>query len=259
MDRFSTGLYESGILDGLLGDTLHPGGIELTKRLAEVAEISRNSTVLDIASGRGSTASFLCRQYGCKVVGIDSSFSMVACAQKRVEIEKLTHMVQFLVADAENLPFSRCQFDVVICECSFSLFRDKEKAAAEIWQVLRFDGHLALTDIFLRGEITPELKAQLNSIPCLVRAQGLSDYLSILERVAFQDIFIEDHSRELKKIAWEAAINYGSLQGFLTKLTAESGVTLSTQAYLDFVKKGKPGYALIAGAKRRGIRWKEGW
>jgi arsenite methyltransferase len=254
MDRFTTGLYESGILDGLLGDTLHPGGIELTKRLAEVAQSTRNSSVLDIASGKGHTASFLCRQYGCKVVGIDSSFNMVTWAQKRAEIERLTHMVQFLAADAENLPFPGCQFDVVICECSFSLFRDKEKAAGEIWRVLRFGGRLALADIFLRREVTSELKAQLNSIPCLAQAQGLTDYLRVLEQAGFQDILVEDHSRELKKIAWEAAITYGSLQGFLTKLTAESGVTLSTQAYLDFVKKGKPGYALIAAAKRRGMR-----
>jgi arsenite methyltransferase len=250
MDRFTTGLYESGILDGLLGDTLHPGGIELTKRLAEVAEITNSSSVLDIASGKGHTASFLYRQCGCKVVGVDSSFNMVTWAQKQAEVERPTHMVQFLAADAENLPFPGCQFDVVICECSFSLLHDKEKAAGEIWRVLRFGGRLALADIFLRCEVTPELKAQLNSIPCLAQAQGLTDYLRVLEQAGFQGIFVEDHSRELKKIAWEAAISYGSLQGFLAKLTAGSGVTLSAQAYLDFVKKGKPGYALIAAAKR---------
>jgi arsenite methyltransferase len=258
MDRFTTGLYESGVLDELLGDTLHPGGIELTKRLTEVAKVSRGSTVLDIASGRGSSAAFLSQQYGCKVIGIDSSFGMVTWAQKGTQDEQLTHLVQFLAANAEDLPFAPCQFDIAICECSFSLFPNKEKVAAEIWRVLKLGGRLALADIFLRHRVAPALKARLNSIPCLAQAQGLTDYLRVLEQAGFQDIFVEDHSRELKKIAGEAAIGYGSLQGFLTKLTAESGITLSTQAYLDFVKKGKPGYALIAAAKLRGVRWKEG-
>jgi ubiquinone/menaquinone biosynthesis C-methylase UbiE len=239
VNRVAVSVYESGALAELLGDSLHPGGIELTKRLAEVAQLGSGSKVLELACGRGHTASFLCQQYDCKVTGIDLSPSMVAQAQL------VAKEGQFLVADAESLPFASSLFDVVLLECSFSLIPDKEKAAAEIWRVLSPGGRLVLTDFVLGGDITPELKAGLNVIPCLAGAQHLQEYLYTLEQVGFQSALIEDHSRELKKMTWELALSCGSWEGLLCKLTAGSDA-ISAKAYLHLLKTAKPGYVLIA-------------
>ena len=54
-------LYESCVFAELLGDTLRPGGLELTAKLAEIGGISQHHAVLDIACGKGTTAFFLAR------------------------------------------------------------------------------------------------------------------------------------------------------------------------------------------------------
>jgi cyclopropane fatty-acyl-phospholipid synthase-like methyltransferase len=61
--EFITGLYDSCVFDQLMGDILRPGGIGLTTRLAEIAGIKQNHSILDIGCGKGMTAAFLAREY----------------------------------------------------------------------------------------------------------------------------------------------------------------------------------------------------
>ncbi|MFC2003204.1 class I SAM-dependent methyltransferase [Chloroflexota bacterium] len=138
--RSAVKLYESCVFDQLLGETLRPGGLKLTTRLAEVAGIGANDTVLDIACGKGTTAFFLAREYGCHVIGIDLSDKMISSCRSKADEEKLADRVSFLRGDAESLPFRNGSFDTVISECSFSLLPDKEIAARDIKRVLRLGG-----------------------------------------------------------------------------------------------------------------------
>ena len=64
-------LYESDFARFLLGDSFHPGGLRLTQRLGELLELGPGLRVLDVASGKGESAIFLARHFGCEVVGID--------------------------------------------------------------------------------------------------------------------------------------------------------------------------------------------
>ncbi|TET42942.1 MAG: class I SAM-dependent methyltransferase, partial [Dehalococcoidia bacterium] len=94
-------LYESCVFDQLLGETLRPGGLKLTARLAEVADINGNHVVLDIACGKGTTAFFLAREYDCRVIGIDLSDKMISLCRGRTEGEEVTGRVSFLLGDGE--------------------------------------------------------------------------------------------------------------------------------------------------------------
>ncbi|GAI30968.1 unnamed protein product, partial [marine sediment metagenome] len=141
-------LYESGLFDRALGDMIRPGGLKLTARVAEVARLDKTSNVLEIGCGKGTTACFLARRYTCNVVGIDLSDKMIALAKREAEAEKLVRKVKFLVADGKCLPFLDSAFDAVVCECSFSLLPDKEKAAREIKRVLRSAGTQVISSTF---------------------------------------------------------------------------------------------------------------
>ena len=77
--------YESPEFNRALDEILHPGGLELTARLAEVAHIKPHSLVLDIASGRGTTACFLSQSYGCSIVGIDLSSVSATLAKRKAQ------------------------------------------------------------------------------------------------------------------------------------------------------------------------------
>ena len=64
-------LYQSDFARMLLGDSFHPGGLRLTARLGEHLGFGPGLRVLDVASGKGESAIFLARQFGCQVVGVD--------------------------------------------------------------------------------------------------------------------------------------------------------------------------------------------
>ena len=63
--------YQSDFARLLLGDSFHPGGLALTKRLGKLLALSPSDHVLDVACGLGESAIFLATQFGCRVTGID--------------------------------------------------------------------------------------------------------------------------------------------------------------------------------------------
>ncbi len=48
--------YQSDLIRGLLGDILHPGGLELTGYPGTMLELNAMDRVLDTACGRGASA-----------------------------------------------------------------------------------------------------------------------------------------------------------------------------------------------------------
>ncbi|MFC1869749.1 DVU_1556 family methyltransferase [Chloroflexota bacterium] len=247
-------LYESCVFDRLLGETLRPGGLKLTARLAEVAGISENDTVLDIACGKGTTAFFLAREYGCRVIGIDLSEKMISSCRSRAEEENLVDRVSFLLGDGESLPFRDAIFDAVISECSFSLLPDKEIAARGIRRVLKSGGRLVMTDIILRGEVSKELQSEITFACCLAGACRVEEYINLFERAGFQSSYTEDHSHELGRVAYQLGVTFGSMTSFLGRLpagpcrrkgTAADSVPATIESYQEFLRQGRPGYALL--------------
>ena len=49
-------LYENDVVQLLLGDSFHPGGLGLTSTLGETLRLTEDSRVLDVASGKGASA-----------------------------------------------------------------------------------------------------------------------------------------------------------------------------------------------------------
>lgn len=245
-------ICESCALDRLLGDTLRPGGLELTARLACAAGIRTSMRVLDTACGKGTTPLFLAREYGCQVTGIDLSEEMISLAESKVAAEGLSGMVHFCRGDAENLPFQNESFGVAVSECAFSLMSDKEKAAVGIHRVLRRGGRLAMTDIVLRGAVDNALRSQLGMACCMSGAVSAEEYTSLFTRAGFHSPYLEDHSDQLRKVAFQMGITFGSMDRFVSRLPTgpcrrktSAEPQSSAQAYLQFVKQGRPGYILL--------------
>jgi arsenite methyltransferase len=144
-------IYESDAARLLLGESFHPGGTKLTERLGQIVNLTRQARVLDVAAGKGTSATFLASRFGCEVVGIDFSRKNVGEAGRNAEDMGLRERVSFQWADAERLPFADESFDAVICECSFCTFPDKAAAAGEFARVLRVGGQVGLSDLTRNG------------------------------------------------------------------------------------------------------------
>ncbi len=246
-------LYESCAFERLLGDTLRPGGLELTARLAETAGIQTSMRVLDTACGKGTTSLFLAREYGCRVTGIDLSEQMISLAESKAAAEGLSGIAQFCHGDVENLPFQDESFDVVISECAFSLMPDKPKAATELRRVLKKSGKLAMTDIVLRGKVDDSLRSRLHMAYCMSGAVSAEEYTHLFSRAGFHSPYVEDHSEQLRKVAFQMGIAFGSMSGFMSQIptgpcrckTSAEPHPSAQQAYMQFVKQGRPGYMLM--------------
>ncbi len=173
--------YSSDLARLVLGDNFHPGGAALTRRLGRVAALRDGERVLDVASGPGTTALLLAREFGATVDGLELSTDSVERARAAADAAGLKANVRFHVGDAEHLPFPDESFDVVTCECAFCTFPDKEKAAAEFARVLKPNGRLAFTDVTLAADELPvELACLAGWAACLADAKPLQVYAQIL-------------------------------------------------------------------------------
>jgi arsenite methyltransferase len=125
-------------------EVLHPGGLEITKELAELCKVRKQTSLLDVAAGTGESACYLAERFGCSVVGVDASEYMIERATRKAK--ERGAKIQFKVADAHSLPFENNSFDVVISECTTCIL-DKERAIREMGRVARRGGYVGIHDI----------------------------------------------------------------------------------------------------------------
>ena len=115
--------------------------------------------------------------------------------------------------------------------------------------MLRPGGRFVLTDMVLQGEEAVELRNRTVTtsgsfpIPCIAGAESAEGYYKILEQAGFQDIYSEDHSQELRKLAPQMISKYGSRQAFLDSLPGDS---VSKSACEQLLRGRRLGYVLIA-------------
>ncbi len=177
--------YGSDAAKYLLGESFHPGGVELTIELAGMLNLTAKSVLLDVASGKGTSAYAVAERFGCRVIGIDLSEANVAEANAQAVKRGLSDRVQFTLADAEELPFEPSGFDAILCECAFCTFPDKTKAASEFSRVLRAGGRVGISDLTRVPDPLPELDGLLAWIACIGDAQPLERYAAWLVGAGF--------------------------------------------------------------------------
>jgi arsenite methyltransferase len=251
MKKLAAKVYESNAFDIALGNTLRPGGLKLTERLAEIAGLRDDFFVLDIACGKGATSCFLSQKYRCDVVGMDFSVKSISLARNEAQSKELASKVYFLSGDGEELPFKDSTFDVVICECSLSLFPNKGAAAIEMQRIMKPQGRVLISDVIYRGHIDYEIKRQIPFLSCFSGAESLNGYIQLFEAAGFQNPYVEDHTEEMKKVAYRIIIKFGSFDLFLKhvcqlqSLSSES-CSKPKEIWLEFFKQAKLGYALIS-------------
>lgn len=193
-------VYGSDAARYLLGDSFHPGGLRLTEELAALLELGPSTSVLDVASGRGTTAFFLAERFGCRVTGIDLSEQNILEAQKEASVRGLGQLVDFRLADAEVLPFDDGTFDAIICECAFCTFPSKKTVASEFERVLRQDGRVGISDITRDNSPLPDLDGLLAWIACIGDAQPLESYALWLSEAGLRPSRAEQRNHYLQEM-----------------------------------------------------------
>jgi ubiquinone/menaquinone biosynthesis C-methylase UbiE len=248
-------LYESDLAKMLLGESFHPGGAKLTERLGTLLGLDERSLVLDIASGKGTSALFLAERFGCEVVGVDYSRQNVEQANREAAARGVDKRVSFRTGDAERLPVSDSSFDAILCECAFCTFPDKPAAACEFARVLRSGGVAGLSDL-TRGSVLPkELDGLLAWIACIADAQPVDNYVQYLRGAGFRVEQIESHDEALLEMVNQVRMKLlgAEIMVGLKKLDLPDvdfpAAKQMAQAALAAIRQGSLGYAVICGTK----------
>ena len=246
--------YEDSFFEMILKDVLHPGGLELTERLANLANIDENSTVLDIASGKGTSAIFLAKKFNCNIIGIDLSVALIRKARELAKTEMVADQVFFKVGDAERLPFKTDSFDAIISECSLCLFPNKKTALKEMYRVLNDEGKLALSDVTLE-ETDRELRNKLLFFSCIEGAVPLEVLDSYFRDAGFLDIDAIDSSEVIVDLYKSVKRRAAYLRPIL-KILEDSEGDVNTRNLIEFartaeqlIREGKLGYGIVIGKK----------
>lgn len=111
-----------------------------TKHLIDGAGVEESSHVLDIACGSGvlTRHAFARSGQSGRVVGVDPAPGMIAAANE------LEPNIEWILGSAEALPFDDATFDCVVSQFGMMFFQDRQKAAREMFRVMKPGGSLAI-------------------------------------------------------------------------------------------------------------------
>ncbi len=248
-------LYESDWARLLLGDSFHPGGLALTERLGELLELGPGRRVLDVASGKGASAIYLARRFGCEVVGVDYGVQSVAEAMAAAEQAGVADRIRFKCGDAESLPFGDGAFDALLCECAFCTFPDKRAAATEFARMLKPGRRVGLSDLTRNSPLPCELESLLAWVACIADARPTEEYAAFLQGAGFTVERVERHDHALAEMVTSLRTKLlGAELMMKLKKIEVPGVDFEqakgiARAAANAVREGKLGYAITVGAK----------
>jgi SAM-dependent methyltransferase len=171
--------------------SLHPGGLELTRELAHLCRIGNGVAVLDLASGTGESACFLAERFGAHVVGVDLSEKMIRQAEGKARARGQTG-VTFRRADAIHLPLADAAFDVAICECTLCLL-DKQKVLSEMARVVKPGGRVGMHDLCWKDSAPDHLRRTLSEIEG-ERPETLEGWSGLFRQAGLMQIIAADKS-----------------------------------------------------------------
>lgn len=255
MKQCCANVYGSAAAKYLLGDSFHPGGLRLTEELAGHLVLTPDSLVLDVASGKGTSAFFLAQKFGCRVVGVDLSEENVQQANADALAKGLSETVKFLLGDAESLPFASDAFDGVLCECAFCTFPNKSVAAAEFYRVLKTGGRVGMSDITKDGTHLPGLDGLIAWIACIGDAQSLDQYANWLTKANLEvtvsqprDHYLQEMVQAIRGKLLVADVLIGLKKLDLPGLDLREAKAFS-KAALDAIAANRLGYGVMVACK----------
>ena len=183
----------------VLGDSYHPGGLDLTPPARPLLDLRPGEKVLDVASGPGTTAFLLASEFGVEVDGVDLGDLTVAKASATAASEGVADQVRFHLGDAERIPLPGASVDAVVCECAFCTFPDKTTAAAEMAAGAEAGRRVGITDVALEPTrlATPSSGHLAGWVSCLADARPVEQYVEMLAGAGLTVTHTESHDGAL--------------------------------------------------------------
>ncbi len=247
-------LYELPIVEHLLGQSFHPGGVKLTRQLASSTLVSPQSDVLDVACGNGNSARIVAADFGANVTGCDYSAVNLEHARISSRESGLAEKTKFVRASAEQLPFAAESFDATLCECSLCLFENMDSALQQLHRVLNPGGRIGISDFFLSAPVPKSLDGLLGRVLCVANAPSVEAYREALSQAGFDFVRIRIVNWTLadmiKRIRQRMKVLTTAKAELNSALPADFGDPALVLADLEkFIASGGAGYLMATARK----------
>jgi ubiquinone/menaquinone biosynthesis C-methylase UbiE len=123
----------------------------VSENLAEALDIVPDERVLDVACGSGNGAISAARRSWGGVIGADYVPALLQRGRERAAAEKLD--VEFVEADAQDLPFDVAAFDVTMSIFGAMFAPDQPQTASELLRVTRPGGRIGMANWTPEGSV----------------------------------------------------------------------------------------------------------
>jgi ubiquinone/menaquinone biosynthesis C-methylase UbiE len=121
-------------------DEFHAGGLSATREMALFAEILPEDEVLDLGCGIGGPARTLTSEFDCTVTGLDITRSFCDAARELSRRLDMGDKVEFVCADAVEMPFPSERYDVVWAQYSMPNIKRQRTLFEQVYRVLKPGG-----------------------------------------------------------------------------------------------------------------------
>src|SRR5690242_11715417 len=180
--------------------TFHASAIRL-QEVVDLAQPKKGDLALDVATGTGNTA-FALAPHVRRVVGLDVTPEMLNEA-KRVAAERSIANVDWVMGDAEHLPFQDATFDIYVVRAAPHHFLHVDAFLAEAYRVLKPDRDAAFVDCAPPMPARDVLhEVELRRDPSHVRSLTVEEWTHKLERAGFQVESAQDRELDWNYEEW---------------------------------------------------------
>lgn len=187
-------LYEHPVWQNVPEQVMRPGGLTITEQALACCDFQSGMRVLDVGCGAGATLRHITAAYGLKGFGVDVSAELIARARQT------NSQVGWMRARSESLPFASESIDVILSECTLSIF-EIDTALRECVRTLKRGGYFVVSDLYARNENGAEALRQLPRGTCIGAAMPKTQIVENLERTGLQISVWQDCSEKLKEFS----------------------------------------------------------
>ena len=230
-----------GNLDNVAPDELFPhdqdhyGGLDANDVLAERASIGDGSRVVDFCAGLGGPARYLAHRYGADVTGIDLTPARVKGAEELTRLVGLQNSVRVIEGNVLKVPLPDASVDVVISQEALLHVRDKERALAEAFRILKPRGRIAFTDWVAHRPLSGADKEFMWQGMAVADLYSLRTYAELIRKVGFTVNSVEDLTIDWGGILKQRLAMYRKLREDAQKAGTPAGHDAFYESYVRFV------------------------
>src|SRR3989442_15319084 len=164
--------------------TFHTSSV-LLQEVIDLARPKPGDLVLDVATGTGNTA-FALAPHVRRVIGLDLTREMLNEA-RRIAAEREVNNTDWVIGDAEHLPFQDETFDIYVVRAAPHHFHDIDRFRAEAHRVLKPDRDASFVDCappLPARDVLHEVEVRRD--PSHVMSLTVDEWRGRLERAGFE-------------------------------------------------------------------------